>query len=168
MAEKIRPQNQDDWKRTQIRIPQNQYQEVLKYAEGEELSLNSALIDLIEKGLTIKNSSVSAEEIDIKFIKLPNGKKRLVFGKLLGAFSGIDFTQDFSELKDDIERSLEFLEQTKLKYKLAFLTKKIFVYQGNNHLDIVDDGVGSLNWLIVEDHLTEEYMQKLHNRKNNF
>lgn len=32
------------------------------------------------------------------------------------------------------------------------MTKDIFVYQGSNYLDIVNNGVGSLNWLIVEGH----------------
>ncbi len=44
-------EKQDDWKRTQIRMPQDQYDDVVKYAEQNNLSLNSAMLELIEKGL---------------------------------------------------------------------------------------------------------------------
>ncbi len=44
-------EKQDDWKRTQVRMPQDQYDDVVKYAEQNNLSLNSAMLELIEKGL---------------------------------------------------------------------------------------------------------------------
>ncbi|AKG07056.1 hypothetical protein AAX06_01400 [Moraxella bovoculi] len=43
--------NQDDWKRTQVRMPQEQYQAVVDYANDNKMSLNSAIIDLVDKGL---------------------------------------------------------------------------------------------------------------------
>lgn len=43
--------NQDDWKRTQVRMPQEQYQLVVNHANDNKMSLNSAIIDLIDKGL---------------------------------------------------------------------------------------------------------------------
>lgn len=43
--------NQDDWKRTQVRMPQEQYQSVVDYANDNKMSLNSAIIDLVDKGL---------------------------------------------------------------------------------------------------------------------
>lgn len=46
-----RIQNQDDWKRTQVRIPQEQYQAVADYAQERNLSLNSAMLELLDKGL---------------------------------------------------------------------------------------------------------------------
>ena len=33
MIDKVRTLNQEDWKRTQIRMPQEQYQTVVDYAE---------------------------------------------------------------------------------------------------------------------------------------
>ena len=48
---------QDDWKRTQIRMPQEQYQAVADYAQNRNLSLNSAMLELMEKGLTSKPST---------------------------------------------------------------------------------------------------------------
>ncbi|MGC0293079.1 hypothetical protein ACPIMS_18545 [Acinetobacter baumannii] len=50
MFEKKRIQNQDEWKRTQIRIPQDQYDAIVDYAEKNNLSLNTAMLDLMEKG----------------------------------------------------------------------------------------------------------------------
>lgn len=44
-------EKQDEWKRTQVRMPLDQYEDVVKYAENKSLSLNSALLDLVAKGL---------------------------------------------------------------------------------------------------------------------
>lgn len=43
--------NQDEWKRTQLRMPQEQYQAIVDYAKDNNISLNSAILDLIDKGL---------------------------------------------------------------------------------------------------------------------
>ena len=161
MSEKTRTQNQDEWKRTQIRIPQDQYDDIVAYAENKEVSLNTAMIELMDSGLRASQSRVDPQDLDIRIIKLKDGKKRLVYGKLLKAFD-LDYTQDLNSLKKDIQLSLERLYESSLFRRLSFFNKKVFVYQGNNHLDIVDDGIGSLNWLIVEDHRTDEYMENLH------
>lgn len=42
---------QDDWKRTQIRMPQDLYADLMQYAEKNNISLNSAMIELMDKGL---------------------------------------------------------------------------------------------------------------------
>ncbi|MFA3129756.1 hypothetical protein KWG22_17240 [Acinetobacter pittii] len=46
--------SQDDWKRTQLRMPQEQYQSVVDYAERNNLSLNSAILELMDIGLQSK------------------------------------------------------------------------------------------------------------------
>lgn len=161
VIDKTRTQNQDDWKRTQIRMPQEQYEDIVAYAENKDISLNTAMIELLDNALRVAQSRVDPEDIDVRIIKLKNGKKRLVYGKFLKAFD-LDYTQDIDSLKEDIELSLERLYNSSLFKRLAFFNKNVFVYQGDNHLDIVDDGVGSLNWLIVEDHLTDEYMRNRH------
>lgn len=143
--------SQDDWKRTQIRMPQEQYEDIVAYAENKEISLNTAMIELMNNGLMVAESRVDPEDIDIRIIKLANGRKRLVYGKFLNAFD-LDYTQDLTSLKTDIELSLHDLRNSSLLKKLAFFNKRVHVHQGSNHLDIVNDGVGSLNWLIVEDH----------------
>lgn len=158
MSDKVRTQNQDDWKRTQVRIPQDQYDDIVAYAENKEISLNTAMIELMDNGLKAAESRVDPADLDVRIFKLKNGMKRLVYGKLLNAFE-LDFSQNLTDLREDIETSLNILKHSKLKYRLAFFNKNVFVYQGNNHLDVVDNGVGSLNWLIVEDHITDEFMQ---------
>ena len=50
--------NQDDWKRTQVRMPQEQYQAVVDYANDNKMSLNSAIIDLVDKGLKPSNGEL--------------------------------------------------------------------------------------------------------------
>jgi len=165
MSDKTRTQNQDEWKRTQIRIPQDQYDDIVAYAENKEISLNTAMIELMDNGLKAAESRVDPEDLDIRIIKLKNGMKRLVYGKLLKAFD-LDYTQDLDSLKVDIELSLKRLYESSLLKRLAFFNKNVFVYQGDNHLDIVNDGVGSLNWLIVEDHITDEFMENFHKKNN--
>ena len=165
MSDKTRTQNQDEWKRTQIRIPQDQYDDIVAYAENKEISLNTAMIELMDNGLKAAESRVDPEDLDIRIIKLRNGMKRLVYGKLLKAFD-LDYTQDLDSLKVDIELSLKRLYESSLLKRLAFFNKNVFVYQGDNHLDIVNDGVGSLNWLIVEDHITNEFMENFHKKNN--
>lgn len=51
-------EKQDDWKRTQVRMPQDQYDDVVNYAEQNNLSLNSAMLELIDKGLTQQQQGV--------------------------------------------------------------------------------------------------------------
>ncbi|WP_234951618.1 hypothetical protein [Acinetobacter johnsonii] len=165
MSDKTRTQNQDEWKRTQIRIPQDQYDDIVAYAENKEISLNTAMIELMDNGLRAAESRVDPEDLDIRIIKLKNGMKRLVYGKLLKAFD-LDYTQDLDSLKVDIELSLKRLYESSLLKRLAFFNKNVFVYQGDNHLDIVNDGVGSLNWLIVEDHITDEFMENFHKKNH--
>lgn len=46
---------QDEWKRTQIRLPHPNYDALLHYASEKNISLNTAMIELIDKGL---NASV--------------------------------------------------------------------------------------------------------------
>lgn len=62
MIEKNRIQNQDDWKRTQFRIPCSQYNVVADYAKSSNVSLNSAMLELISIGLiSYKEKSLNKE-----------------------------------------------------------------------------------------------------------
>lgn len=51
MNEKARIQNQDDWKRTQIRIPIALYEDVVQHAEQHNISLNYAMLELMDRGI---------------------------------------------------------------------------------------------------------------------
>lgn len=67
MIDKVRTLNQEDWKRTQIRMPQEQYQTVVDYAEKNNLSLNSAVLELLDKALDL-DSAVSVNDQSISKI----------------------------------------------------------------------------------------------------
>lgn len=51
--------NQENWKRTQVRLPPDVHDELIAYAEQNNLSLNSAMIELMVKGLKIKEQGSS-------------------------------------------------------------------------------------------------------------
>lgn len=84
----------------------------------------------------------------IKVINLPSNEKRIIYGELADQFD-LDYSQELGSLKRDIEFALPILERLQPK---LFSKKNIRVYEGGHHLDIINDGVGSLNWLIIEDH----------------
>ena len=67
MIDKVRTLNQEDWKRTQIRMPQEQYQTVVDYAEKNNLSLNSAVLELVDKALD-SDSAVNINDQSISKI----------------------------------------------------------------------------------------------------
>ena len=71
-------EKQDEWKRTQVRMPLDQYEDVIKYAENKSLSLNSALLDLVAKGLEFDekfDSSKFENGGDIEYEVLEHLKK---------------------------------------------------------------------------------------------
>ena len=153
--------SQDDWKRTQIRMPQEQYEAILEYAQDKDISLNTAMIELIDKGITFDGRG--NPPANIRIYNLENGIKRVIFGKLVNSFDINYQNPNLVELQSDIEYCLRILKNSKeLKNRLMFFNRNVLVYKGSHHIDVVDDGVGSLNWLIIEDHLTEEYMKNLH------
>ena len=51
---------QDDWKRTQVRMPQDLYSDLMQYAEKNNISLNSAMIELMDKGLETAKTNMSS------------------------------------------------------------------------------------------------------------
>jgi hypothetical protein len=84
----------------------------------------------------------------IKVVNLSDKEKRIIYGELADQFD-LDYSQELGKLKRDIEFALSVLEQLQPK---LFVKKNVRVYEGGHHLDIINDGVGSLNWLIIEDH----------------
>lgn len=63
MTDKVRTLNQDDWKRTQVRMPQEQYEALMSYAEKNNLSLNTAMLELMDLGLKSKIEGKSGRSI---------------------------------------------------------------------------------------------------------
>ena len=96
--------------------------------------------------------------IKVKIINLPNGYKRIIYGKYFEQFD-LDYEQDLDVLKKDIEFALSVIEYNRSifnKFSSLFKSKNIFVYQGGHHLDIIDRDKGSLEWLTIEDHWTKD------------
>lgn len=73
-------QNQDTWKRSQVRLPNGLYQVVAKYAEDKSMSLNTAIIHLLDIGLvketermqTIRELKQALNEANAKMQALEN------------------------------------------------------------------------------------------------
>lgn len=63
MNDKTRVQNQDDWKRTQIRIPVGLYGDVTEYAKKNNLSINTAMLFLMDRGLLSNPSNALIDSI---------------------------------------------------------------------------------------------------------
>lgn len=53
-------QNQDTWKRSQVRLPNSLYQVVAKYAEDKSMSLNTAIIHLLDIGLVRETERIQS------------------------------------------------------------------------------------------------------------
>lgn len=132
-----------------LRVPQELKQQVEDAAKESGRSINAEAVHRLEESfLRATNSSSQA---DVKIIPLKDGKKRVIYGKLLNTLD-LDYTQELSSLRDDIHLSLEVLSNSSFWNSLKFFNKDVLVYKGNNHIDIVDNGKKSLGWLIVEDH----------------
>lgn len=82
---------------------------------------------------------------------VPN-MRRVVSGSLAASLA-LDWTKPLAELQKDVQLALETLSETQGFFKnlIMFGTKNVIVHRGNNHIDIVDDRKGSLNWLFVGD-----------------
>lgn len=78
--------------------------------------------------------------------------RRVISGSLANTFS-LEWTKPLEELAKDAELAIDALRRTQgfLKNLIMFGGKDIRVHRGSNHIDIVEDGKGSLNWLFVGD-----------------
>ena len=108
---------------------------------GELPSFKSWVVEKIRK----------EQQMRIKIIKL-EGSRRLVKGKYADLLD-LDYAQNLDELYKDINLALpSLLESLSLVEKLT-MAGDIIVVRGSNHIDIVQDGKGSLGWLTVENHI---------------
>lgn len=71
---------QENWKRSQIRLPNDLYQEINDYATEKGFSLNSALISLVEHGLidAKQNQNIEIEKFEHKFNRLASNEQQLI------------------------------------------------------------------------------------------
>lgn len=92
----------------------------------------------------------------VKVVNL-EGIKRVISGDLLSVID-VDYTQSLSKLKTDIEYALpKLVDYNKSKKRFFFSHNRTVknyarVHEGSHHLDVVDEGVGALGWLLVQDY----------------
>lgn len=87
-------------------------------------------------------------------------RRRIVSGRLASSFD-LDWTKPLDKLERDIELALNRfeLDQGSFKKTIMFKNKKVGVYRGGHHIDIIDEGKGSLHWLFVgDDYLYESWI----------
>lgn len=89
----------------------------------------------------------------IEVLKIEKNKFRIVRGRLVGELK-VDWSiQNLSELRRLIEFGLSFENELPSLKKAKY--KNMRVYEGGNHLDIIDNNVGSLGLLRIEDHYVD-------------
>lgn len=134
-----------------LRIPQDLKEFIEAEAKANYRTINGEVLFRLEQS----RSTNKANQADVKVIDMKNGKRRLVYGKFVKMLD-VDYSQSLEALKIDIELALDALRHSSFSKRLAFFNKDVIVYKGNNHIDIVDSGEGSLGWLRIEDHLLIE------------
>jgi hypothetical protein len=132
-----------------LRLPQSLKTIIEERAQRNHRTINGEVLFLLEQAVNPSNQH------DIKVLNLKNGYRRIVYGKLVNMLD-LDYSQDLDTLKKEIELGLQILSQSSFRHKIAFLNKEVLVYKGGHHIDVVDDGKGSLNWLMVEDHFVAD------------
>lgn len=133
-----------------LRVPMELKEKIEKSAFDSGRSINAEAVYRLEESF-LQTSNFRNNQADVRIIPLCDGKKRVIYGKLLNTLD-LDYTQELSSLRDDIHLSLEVLSNSSFWNSLKFLNKEVLVYKGNNHIDVVDNGKKSLGWLRVEDH----------------
>jgi len=138
-----------------LRLPPELKEKLENACKESGRSKNAEAVYRLEQSFLVTTTTNNTSQADVKIISLKDGKKRVIYGKLLNTLD-LDYTQELSSLRDDIHLSLEVLSNSSFWNSLKFFNKDVLVYKGNNHIDVVDNGKKSLGWLTVEDH----YVQK--------
>lgn len=134
-----------------LRVSQELKDFIEAEAKKNHRTINGEVVFRLEQSRAINKTT----QADVRVIDLKDGKRRLIYGKFIKMLD-VDYTQDLDGLKKDIELSLDALRYSSFSQRLAFFNKDIVVHKGNNHIDIVDNGEGSLGWLRIEDHHVSE------------
>ncbi|KXZ68134.1 Arc-like DNA binding domain protein [Acinetobacter venetianus] len=147
-----------------LRVPMELKEKIEKAALDNGRTITAEAVHRLEESF-LRTTNFSNIQADVRIIPLHDGKKRVIYGKLLNTLD-LDYTQELSRLRDDIHLSLEVLSNSSFWNSLKFLNKDVLVYQGDNHINVVDNGKKSLGWLTVEDHITDEYMENLRKKSD--
>ncbi|HFF8856267.1 MULTISPECIES: hypothetical protein [Acinetobacter calcoaceticus/baumannii complex] len=128
--------SQDDWKRTQVRMPQEQYQAIMEYAEKNNLSLNTAMIELMDKGLngqTNINLEDYLEEIAERMVEqtrrtslqslLPHTDINALTYNATEEFAAVRYK--ISNTTDNCINLIQYLDMSNCLQVILFATSKI-------------------------------------------
>lgn len=66
-------QSQDTWKRSQVRLPNTLYHAIMEYADKNNMSLNTAIIELTNKGLLAE--PIETDKLDLILKEIQSLKK---------------------------------------------------------------------------------------------
>lgn len=112
MNDKTRVQNQDDWKRTQIRIPLDLYDAIVSYAETHSLpSINSAMLELMNEGIEFSKMYSEKNELDYlnEIIEIRNKYSNL-------QDKSIKYQDDLIAAKEELIRLYKILKSHNIDY----------------------------------------------------
>lgn len=144
-----------------LRLSPDLREQIKQSAKENGRSMNQDIVARLENSFLQDGATSRAEEIrdyglDVRVFDIGDGIKRIVHGKMLDIFN-VDYShKKLSDVKKELEQTISAIKKSPtLKQRLQLFNKNILVYQGGHHLDIVNKGIGSLNWLIVEDHLVD-------------
>lgn len=133
-----------------LRMPLELKEKIANSAKAHNRSINADIVLRLEESFNAQGSD-SGRKADVKVITMGENKIRIISGKLINVVD-VDYSQNLTALRKSIELALDTLKRSSIKHWLVTAVKDVIVYQGHNHIDIIDNGRGSLNWLIVEDH----------------
>ncbi|RUS68267.1 hypothetical protein CUZ56_00755 [Saezia sanguinis] len=128
-----------------VTIPQRIIAAIDNYVSRFNLKSRSSFLSeaALEK---IKSPSLSSS---IKVIQINKKTRRVVFGPALKYFD-LDYSLPFSKLRPLLEVAIS--SAIELDPQFSHLADKdVRVHEGSHHLDIIEDGVGSLELLIITD-----------------
>lgn len=107
-------------------------------------------IKLLEEATARKFTA--AEVLHTRVIRLQRSDGQMVVRLVAGPLSGVinvDYLNpDLSSLKEDVQWALNNILRLVRKESPDLRPE---IYDGSNHLDIINPGVGSLDWLLVSD-----------------
>jgi len=95
-----------------VRMPQELKDKIAESAKELNRSMNADIVARLEESFLSSVSNTNSQA-DIKIILLRDGKKRVIYGKLLNTLD-LDYTQSLSDLKVDIELALETLSRSSI------------------------------------------------------
>lgn len=105
-----------------LRVPVELKEKIEKTAFDNGRTITAEAVFRLEESFLATATTNNTSQADVKIIPLKDGKKRVIYGKLLNTLD-LDYTQELSSLRDDIHLSLEVLSNSSFWNSLKFLIK---------------------------------------------